>query len=85
MADAYIPLPIFQPSGLRTVGIPYDSKPHPEDADAEVMLCPLCGAELVEDSLMPGTGFAFGGYGTYWYCDTPDCEWYYKEMARDGE
>ena len=83
MAEPYIGFPIFQPSGLLTRGIPFDTKPGP-DGDSEIPLCPLCGADLT-DEFIPGYGLAYGGFGTYWYCTSEDCDWYYKEMARDGE
>jgi hypothetical protein len=69
----YVPLLVFQESGRRTVGIP----PNREIEGKE--FCPLCGADL-EDEFIPGFGLAHGGYGTYWYCTSETCPWFYKVM-----
>jgi len=81
---AYFPFTVIQPSGKITIGVPFDTKPHPDDYDAEIMVCPVCGADLT-DKYIPGYGLAYGGFGAYWYCTSEDCEWFYKEMARDDE
>lgn len=72
--SAYAAFVIIQPNGVVTKGIPFVSD------DDDVPRCPLCGADLT-DEYQPGFGFAFGGFGTYWYCTSDDCPWFYKIQA----
>lgn len=68
----YFAFPIFQPSGVLTRGIPFL-------VHGDKSFCPICGTDL-EDEFIPGFGFAYGGFGRYWYCTSDDCQWFYKEM-----
>ena len=70
---SYMPILVFQENGRRTIGIPPNREIEGEE------LCPLCGSNLA-DEYIPGFGFAYGGYGTYWYCTSETCLWFYKEM-----
>lgn len=36
--------------------------------------CPECGC-----SVGTGFGLAYGGYGSYQYCEAEGCDWYEKE------
>lgn len=69
----HIPCPVIQDDGQITKGFP------PDRSIEGIELCPLCGADL-KDDFIPGFGLAYGGYGTYWYCTSDDCPWFYKEM-----
>jgi hypothetical protein len=42
--------------------------------------CPKCGA-----GILSGYGLAFGGMGVYHYCESDDCEWFYKVQDADEE
>ena len=40
--------------------------------------CPKCGNKTV----MTGYGLAGGGMGTYWSCETEDCDYFLKEQDK---
>lgn len=77
---SYFPLPVFQNSGMLTVGLPpilVDKSKHCDDCGQEHSLekCPLCGSWI-----MHGFGLMLGGYGFYKHCNNEECDWYWKQV-----
>jgi hypothetical protein len=72
---SYCALPIIQPNGRTTIGIPYTID------DNDIARCPICNAQIDDDEYNPGYGFAYGGgLGTYTVCSSDECDWFYKEL-----
>ena len=60
----------------KTLGTPY------REITYGVCVCPQCGSKVDMDDV--GVGMAYGGgYGTYYTCRNPNCDWFYKEIENE--
>lgn len=75
----YSPLPVFQPNGQLTLGLPpifVDTRLCDECSSVhDFEKCPLCGS-WIDVSY----GFVFGGLGTYYVCQRLLCPWFFKRF-----
>ncbi len=72
---SYCALPVIQPNGVTTLGIPYEINAQDRGC------CPLCKTPIEDDDYNPGYGIAYGGgLGTYWVCSNDACDWFFKEL-----